>query len=353
MYKFIFSLILSLVFIAPNISFAVDPFLQAIMANEFDTAKLEKLLQEGGNINAKEEKSGFTPLIMAIGVQKNDLVRFLLQKNADPNIADKNGVSPLMYASLHKNKDILSALVEAKADVNARNREGRTALMHAIAVNDPIAVKYLLENNADINARDAYGETALYQAVGFGNSSLCAELIKEGADINITATNGYTPLMRAVYNKPASLVKSLMQNGMNNSTLLPPKMSIEQVAQKNPDRVNVLALFGIVAKGVIPKHYEFDPTLAANAKAALREYYGDDLVDLLFLEAKLRPFKNSKYPYNITHYSMKVGIIHKVNGKNLMSTQDMQIFGDGSQARNYRFLVPMSGAKAKVEVEYP
>ncbi len=353
MNKIIFSLILSMVFMFPNISFAVDPFLQAIMANEFDTAKLDKLLQEGGKVNAKEETNGYTPLIIAVNIQKIDLIKFLLEKGADPNIADNAGISPLMYASLYKNKDILTALVLAKADINAKNKEQRTALMHAVAVNDLDAVKYLLENGADINAREAYGETALYQAVGFGYSSLCSELIKQGADINLAATNGFTPLMRAVYNKPASLVKSLMENGMNNSDVLPPNTTIEQVAQKNPDKVNVLALFGIVAKGEIPQHYELDPGLASNAKAALREFYGEDLVDVLFLESKLRPFKNSKYPYNITHYSMKVGIIHKANGKTLMSTQDMQIFGDGSQTKHYRFLVPMSGGKPKVEVEYP
>ncbi len=94
----------------------------------------------------------------------------------------------------------------------------------------------------------------------------------------------------------------------------------------------------------MPKRHTINSLHMKNAIAKRKSEIGHDFVELIFMEASLRPFKQSKWPHKITHYSMKVATISKKDGKHFLKVSDMQIFGDGSSQSNYRFLTPMSNA---------
>ena len=55
------------------------------------------------------------------------VVRLLLDRGADPNLADERGHTPLMKAVEQCDREVVEMLLAAKADMNAKNIAGRTA----------------------------------------------------------------------------------------------------------------------------------------------------------------------------------------------------------------------------------
>jgi len=89
-------------------------------------------------------------------------VKQLLEEGADVNVKDEKGRTALMFASWYGHKKVVKQLLEKGADVNAREyKDGETALMWAAAKGDKKVVKLLLESGADVNAKNKGGWTAL------------------------------------------------------------------------------------------------------------------------------------------------------------------------------------------------
>lgn len=74
-------------------------------------------------------RSGMTPLVTAIMSDRQEIVKLLLRRGADPNAAC--GLTPLMYAVMRCGGTIVADLVHAGADV-ARHWNGTTAVHMAL-----------------------------------------------------------------------------------------------------------------------------------------------------------------------------------------------------------------------------
>ena len=61
------------------------------------------------------------------------MVRYLLEKGADPNIPDKGGRTALMHACAEQaGREVVSLLLENGADPSLKDYAGSSALVHAI-----------------------------------------------------------------------------------------------------------------------------------------------------------------------------------------------------------------------------
>lgn len=84
-----------------------------------------------------------TPLMAAVFKGHIEIVKTLLQWNADPNLADANGTTPLHYAVLKGNEVLAKVLIDAKADVASKDNRGRTPLDYAFIANNQNIIQLL------------------------------------------------------------------------------------------------------------------------------------------------------------------------------------------------------------------
>ncbi|MDO9037753.1 MAG: ankyrin repeat domain-containing protein, partial [Lutibacter sp.] len=123
---------------------------------------------------------GFIPLGLASFFGHLSLVKLLLDKGANPNIASNNQfkVAPIHSACAISNFDITELLIKHRADVNAKQMQGFTPL-HSAAYNGQTNLsKLLIDNGADINAKMDNGQTPLSVA-NEKNFQETAELISK------------------------------------------------------------------------------------------------------------------------------------------------------------------------------
>ncbi|APG63425.1 hypothetical protein LPB140_00635 [Sphingorhabdus lutea] len=167
-------------------------FLKAV--KEFDGTKVNEMLSEPGTviINTKERNTGRTALHIVVESNNSTWVGFLLQKGANPNIADKEGMLPLMLATQYGNAEAVDWLIRYKADVDGTNRGGETALMRAVQLRNKELVTLLLNKGANPDRTDSVtGLSAREYAVRDGRSSGILAIIEDkSADKDAATTDG-------------------------------------------------------------------------------------------------------------------------------------------------------------------
>ena len=157
---------------------------------------IRALLDRGANVNARTKEvpptrrfvtplgdlswvdfTGQTPFLRAALAGDITVMRLLLEKGADPNIATFAGTTALMAA----------------AGVNWMSgqtfTESKEALMEA--------VQLCLDKGADVNAANSMGVTAVIGAANRGSDDILEFLTKKGARLDIKDKEGRTPLVWA------------------------------------------------------------------------------------------------------------------------------------------------------------
>lgn len=111
-----------------------------------DAATMQIFMKAGVNPNTKN-KAGLTPLILAVNMNKVDIVKALLAGGANTEdrlpekavaggrMKDPDGMTALMVAAKSGFREIVSALLAGKADKNAKSASGKTAAQLAKAAN--------------------------------------------------------------------------------------------------------------------------------------------------------------------------------------------------------------------------
>jgi hypothetical protein len=124
-------------------------------------------------------QSDFNPLVNIIGLKSADaeLIDLCIAKGANPN-KDSKGMTPLMYALQIGKNDLLKCLLKKKVNVNILDKVGRSPLHMAVSRNNAEVVSLLLENGADINLKDARGFTPAHVAATLFFPTILKQLIE-------------------------------------------------------------------------------------------------------------------------------------------------------------------------------
>lgn len=117
-----------------------------------------QLLSSGCSVNACDN-GGRTALMRAVACGDPEVVRILLDNQADAGLEDSQGDNALCYAARVGNTDLVRRLVRearrAKRDIDHKNMRGLTALLIAAREGHADAAKILAEEgNASLTVRD-------------------------------------------------------------------------------------------------------------------------------------------------------------------------------------------------------
>lgn len=140
------------------------------------------------------ERARMRPLHQAILRRRPEIVRLLLERGADPRVADGSLRSPLQMAVERADAALVDLLLRAGADVNVRDKAGWTPLHHAGAKNQLAIARRLLEGGADARILSQLGGTALHEAAVGGGPDLLRLLVERGADPAVVSQTGVTAL---------------------------------------------------------------------------------------------------------------------------------------------------------------
>ncbi|MEJ2173297.1 MAG: ankyrin repeat domain-containing protein [Woeseiaceae bacterium] len=181
------------------------PLLFAAQSGNVEIAKA--LLDAGAEIDFATLEEG-SALVIAVAAGHEDFARYLLERGADPNIADGWGVTALHYTA-HEGLLILNGYARTNTDHLGWQRS-----------NTPALIKPLLDAGANVEARvtasfsfldneflrgnedppqiDPTGATPLLLAAASGDVESMRILFEQGkADIEVTTDSGATLFMLA------------------------------------------------------------------------------------------------------------------------------------------------------------
>eukprot|EP00439_Symbiodinium_sp_Y106_P005467 s2244_g1.t1 len=137
-------------------------------------------------------------------------VEDLLQRPQDPDQTDGHR-TPLVNAAFHGNTEVLRLLLEAEADANKARYDGSTPLMVACSIGSSEGVRLLLESKADKDKAGPSDGTPLMLACQNGFLQVVNLLLQAGADKDKARDNGATPLFIACQQGHLEVVRSLLE----------------------------------------------------------------------------------------------------------------------------------------------
>lgn len=163
---------------------------------------------------------GETPLFRAINAERHDLVTYLLEHGADPNMP---GPKIVLWPAVHQ-PNMLQILLEHKADL----RRAPGVLELATSINSRKAIDILMKFGADVNAKKDGIYTPLCSAIRDNHEDLVETLLAAHADPNLPALE--YPTYKCVTYHRTHILPSLLAAGAD---LHKPKGIIEHAVAHN------------------------------------------------------------------------------------------------------------------------
>jgi ankyrin repeat protein len=193
---------------------AAKALLKAISTNKNNEneMKIKELLQVSGIDINTQDKSGYSPLHLAVKLCNQALITTLLAKGANVNTINNQRATPLHTAIEKGDQASIKALLTIEnINLNAKDRSGKTPLHRAILEGNKEAIKMLIEKGANINAKDYHDNTPLHTAAQSGNQAIIEMLLNtKGIDVNAKNENDQTPLHIAAESGDRTTIEALL-----------------------------------------------------------------------------------------------------------------------------------------------
>ena len=175
-----------------------------------------QLLQHGADPTIKTN-DGETVLMMTGSPSleyEKDLIQWLLDAGAKSSDVSNFGNTPLIAAARNGYAEIVKVLLDDNADVNATDNYGRSALLESARfAKDMEVITLLVKSGADINAVDNDRNTALSLAAAshLDSVEVVRGLLRLGADSSMKNFDGMTPIQIASSLGRTEMVKAIMR----------------------------------------------------------------------------------------------------------------------------------------------
>ena len=181
-------------------------------------------------------------------VDKNDtkIAGFFLKKGVDPN---KRGVfeqTPLVRAACWGHADMVKLLVDANADIHAKDEDGWTPLHMAY---DNVGILQILKDaGADIEAKTDQGETPLFLACKYRQKEVVREILKHKPKLDCIV-DGKTELSTPIACGDVDIFTMLLDAGIDpckhSAMELKPTLIYSCVRESRPEMLKALLCYDI------------------------------------------------------------------------------------------------------------
>ena len=265
------------------------------------------LLRYGANIEARGTINidglvveDCTALWVAAAKGHFDVVRFLIEQNAEVDGRTSSNSTPLRAAAFDGHLDIVRCLVENGADVNARTNFNSTPLMLTCHNGHLDVASYLVKHGANINLQDNHGRSCLHDASKRGHVQLVCKLLALGAKQTQTLDR-LTPLLEASNDCKIEMVEWFINR---------PECSKEQ-------RIDALELLGATIANDADA-YDIEKAFSF-MKRGMEERYKDPLYSLL--KKKMEPveaYQNRTESQTLKELSLLEGDDHAIQMEGLI-----------------------------------
>lgn len=142
-----------------------------------------------------------------------EAVKAFEAKNQSIVSLDAFGSTPLHHAAAGGHENVVEYLLDRGADPNLVNSDGFAALHSCALTGDSATAVLLLARGSLVYMRDNLQQTPLNCAALKNNLPVAKALLAGGADVNDINENGWTPLRVARYAGHTEFEAWLLQNG--------------------------------------------------------------------------------------------------------------------------------------------
>lgn len=147
-----------------------------------DGAKVNKIASDRSKLNSAVldyQSDGEGAIHIAVRKGNSTYLGFMLQLGANPNlVSEKSGETPLTMAVIGDQSEVFTILL-GRARVDQANRAGETPLIKAVIFNRPDLVRQLLTKGADPDRTDYTGKSARTYSAGGARSPQIAKLLAD------------------------------------------------------------------------------------------------------------------------------------------------------------------------------
>ena len=154
-----------------------------------------------------QDRSGWSPLMIATYNSNSDIVKILLIAGANPNHEEADGWIALFYALKGLDKESIRLLLSYNSNVLHFSKQGVTALQLAQDTNDSEIIE-LVQHYIDHHPHSL--GVHLIEASKDNNILLMRQLLDARADPNVYNEKGWTPLTFAAANGNTEAILSLI-----------------------------------------------------------------------------------------------------------------------------------------------
>ena len=148
-----------------------------------------------------------------------EIVQKLIHKGADVEIKDKeNGSTPLLWACQNGHLNVVKILLQNNANLFATSDCGHTALHFAVQSGEVELVEMLVKKGLDIDGQNKENPNVfvkvtlspLNTAIFEDKMEILTLLIEKGADVNMVDGLNWTPINHAIFNGKKEIVSKLL-----------------------------------------------------------------------------------------------------------------------------------------------
>jgi uncharacterized protein len=166
-------------------------FLKAV--REANGNKVTEMLNAPGQtiVNTRSPETGEAALHIVAKRGDATYLRFLVSRGANINIQDRSGNTPLLIAVNGSCSECVDVLMKQRANLNLGNSSGETPLIRAVQLRNLDLARRLLEGGANPDQRDVLaGMSAREYAVRDGRTPALIKLLTDAPKVGRRAVSG-------------------------------------------------------------------------------------------------------------------------------------------------------------------